>query len=81
MYILSSPRIAASVEKRFVISLLVRDTLVCSDHFIYFFILFLCWWRGECHETKAMLSGVFLECLNERRLRSRQNIYFNEYSP
>ena len=36
-YILSSPRTVASVEKRFVISLVDRDILVRSDPFYLFF--------------------------------------------
>ena len=49
--------------------------------FIYF-ISFLYWRRGERHQIKVMLSGVLLECLNERRLRvSSKTICLNEYSP
>ena len=60
-YIRSSSRTVASVEKRILISPVDEDILVRSDSF-YFFISFLYSWRRECHETKAMLSGVSLEC-------------------
>ena len=42
-----------------------------------FIISFLYWWRGE---NEVMLSGVFLECLNERRLSFIQNNLFLETS-
>ena len=42
-----------------------------------FIISFLYWWRGE---IEVMLSGVFLECLNERRLSFIQNNLFLETS-
>ena len=68
------------MNRRYAITSSVKTYCNCPSRWRYFsslfpfsftfIISFLYWWRGE---NEVMLSGVFLECLNERRLSFIQN--------
>ena len=71
------------MNRRYAITSSVKTDCNCPCRWRYFsslfpfsftfIISFLYWWRGE---NEVMLSGVFLECLNERRLSFIQNNLF-----
>ena len=75
------------MNRRYAITSSVKTDCNCPCRWRYFsslfpfsftfIISFLYWWRGE---NEVMLSGVFLECLNERRLSFIQNNLFLETS-
>ena len=75
------------MNRRYAITSSVKTDCNCPCRWRYFSSLFpfsftfiislLYWWRGE---NEVMLSGVFLECLNERRLSFIQNNLFLETS-